>query len=238
MNLFSIIIILMIIMSGLVGWKRGVLKEAVFFIGTIIIFVIAYKLKDVVGDLLCKYLPFFTFSDNLEGVVSLNILIYQTLAFALIVGVLYGIFGIIMTMTGIMQKIVNMTIILALPSKILGFIIGLIEGYIIVFVLLVALAIPLKQIPSYAENSLTNKIIYESPILSKSIGNVGDAISDIYGLIDSINKKHQTTNQINLDCIDIMLKYKIVSVREINKLIALDKLDTINNIESITNKYK
>lgn len=237
MNLFNIVIILMILMTGLVGWKRGVLKEAVFLIGTILIFVIAFNMKNVVGDVLCKYLPFFTFSGNLEGVITLNIFIYQAIAFAFIVAVLYAIFSFIMAMTGIMQKIVNATIILALPSKILGLIIGLIEGYIIMFVILVALAIPLKQIPSYEESSLANKIIHDTPLLSKSIGNVGNAISDIYELVDNINKNMQTTNEINLECLDIMLKYKIVSVKEIRKLNALDKLDTVKNIDTVLEKY-
>lgn len=237
MNLFNIVIILMILMTGLVGWKRGVLKEAVFLIGTILILIIAFNMKNVVGDVLCKYLPFFTFSGNLEGVITLNIFIYQAIAFAFIVAVLYAIFSFIMAMTGIMQKIVNATIILALPSKILGLIIGLIEGYIIMFVILVALAIPLKQIPSYEESSLANKIIHDTPLLSKSIGNVGNAISDIYELVDNINKNMQTTNEINLECLDIMLKYKIVSVKEIRKLDALDKLDTVKNIDTVLEKY-
>lgn len=237
MNLFNIVIILMILMTGLVGWKRGVLKEAVFLIGTILILIIAFNMKNVVGDVLCKYLPFFTFSGNLEGVITLNIFIYQAIAFAFIVAVLYAIFSFIMAMTGIMQKIVNATIILALPSKILGLIIGLIEGYIIMFVILVALAIPLKQIPSYEESSLANKIIHDTPLLSKSIGNVCNAISDIYELVDNINKNMQTTNEINLECLDIMLKYKIVSVKEIRKLDALDKLDTVKNIDTVLEKY-
>lgn len=237
MNLFNIVIILMILMTGLVGWKRGVLKEAVFLIGTILILIIAFNMKNVVGDVLCKYLPFFTFSGNLEGVITLNIFIYQAIAFAFIVAVLYAIFSFIMAMTGIMQKILNATIILALPSKILGLIIGLIEGYIIMFVILVALAIPLKQIPSYEESSLANKIIHDTPLLSKSIGNVGNAISDIYELVDNINKNMQTTNEINLECLDIMLKYKIVSVKEIRKLDALDKLDTVKNIDTVLEKY-
>lgn len=237
MNLFNVIIILMILMTGLVGWKRGVLKEVVFLIGTVLIFIIAFNLKNVVGDILCKYLPFFTFSGNLEGVVTLNILIYQVIAFAFIASVLYGIFSYIMAVTGIMQKIVNATIILALPSKLLGLIIGLIEGYIIMFVILVALAIPLKQIPGYEESSLSNKIIHNTPILSSSVGNIGNAISDIYELVDNINNNTQTTNEINLECLDIMLKYKVVSVKEIKKLDALDKLDTVKNIETVLEKY-
>ena len=237
MNLFNIVIILMILMSGLVGWKRGVLKEAVFLVGTVLIFIISFNLKNIVGDILCKYLPFFTFSNNLQGVVTLNILIYQTIAFAVVASILYAIFSYVMIATGIMQKLVNATIILALPSKILGLIIGLIEGYIIIFVVLISLAIPLKQIPSYQESTLSNKIIYNSPILSKSVGNVKDSISDIYKLIDSINNKSLSTNDINLKTLDIMLKYKIITKQEVRKLVALDKLESVRNIDSIIDKY-
>ena len=237
MNLFNIIIILVILISGIVGWKRGVLKEFVFLIGTILVFVIAFNLKEPLGNTLCKYLPFFEFSGNLKGLISLNILIYQTIAFILVVGILYTIFGIIMTATKIMQKLLNATIILLIPSKILGMIIGLIEGYIIVFAAVVLLAIPLKDNSQYQNSSLVNKIMYNSPILSDTIGDFTNAISDIYKTVDNINS-NKGTNEINLEVIDVMLKYDIVSLKTIKQLEVLDKLRDIKNIDIIIKKYE
>lgn len=237
MNIFNIIIILVIIMSGITGWKRGVLKETVFLIGTILIFVIAFNLKEPLGNTLCKYLPFFEFSGNLKGLISLNILIYQTIAFILVVGILYTIFGIVMTVTKIMQKILNATIILLIPSKILGMIIGLIQGYIIVFTAIVLLAIPLKDVSQYQNSTLVNKIMYNSPILSDTIGDFTNAISDIYETVDNINN-NKNANDINLEVIDVMLKYKIVSVKTVKQLEVLDKLKDIKNINTIIEKYE
>jgi len=238
MNIFNIIIIFIIIMSGITGWKRGVLKETIFLIGTILIFIIAFNLKGTIGNFLCKYLPFFEFSGNLEGLVSLNILIYQAIAFILIVSILYALFNIVMTVTKIMQKILNATIILLIPSKILGMIIGLIQGYIIAFAIIVILAIPLKQVPEYQNSSLANKIMYNSPILSNTIGDFTNTISDIYKIVDNINDNNKNTNEINLEIIDVMLKYKIVSVKTVKQLDVLNKLKDINNLNNIIKKYE
>ena len=77
MSILDVIIILIILMFGAVGYKKGVIKEGVSLIGTILVFIISYMFKGVIGNELCKFLPFFNFSGKLEGLVSLNIIIYQ-----------------------------------------------------------------------------------------------------------------------------------------------------------------
>ena len=58
MNIFDIGIILLLCMGFIVGWKNGVIKELVSFVGIIIVFIISYQLKGIVGNVLCKLLPF------------------------------------------------------------------------------------------------------------------------------------------------------------------------------------
>jgi len=50
MNWFDIVIIIIIILSGMVGFKRGVFKEIILFLGIIVVFVLSYKLKNYIGD--------------------------------------------------------------------------------------------------------------------------------------------------------------------------------------------
>ena len=60
-TIVDIVIILYLIISGIVGFKRGVFKEVVMFVGTLLVFFIAYKLKDPVGEFLILRLPIFDF---------------------------------------------------------------------------------------------------------------------------------------------------------------------------------
>ena len=80
MGAIDIVIILLLIMFAVVGWKQGVIKEVVQLGGMVVILVISFMFKDELGNVFCKWLPFFDFTGSpVEGMVSLNILIYQLL---------------------------------------------------------------------------------------------------------------------------------------------------------------
>ena len=57
MNNISIAIVLIIISFGLLGLKRGALKEAVIVFGNILVIAIAYFLKDMLASYLMNALP-------------------------------------------------------------------------------------------------------------------------------------------------------------------------------------
>ena len=135
MNILDIIIILLLLASAITGFKRGVIKELVMLVGIVIVYIIAFSLKGILGLLLCKICPFFSF----DGLPSLNIIMYQLIAFIIIASVLFGIYHFILKLTGIIQKVIDLSIILTLPSKILGLAVGFIEGYIILFMILLVL---------------------------------------------------------------------------------------------------
>lgn len=222
MNIIDIVIILLIILSFINGCKRGILKEAVMLCGTIVIYIVSFLLKNKLGLLLCKILPFF----NLDGLVSLNILIYQLVAFFLIASFLFSIFGIVLKVTGVLQKLVNMTIILTIPSKILGGILGLVEGYIVIFALLIILSVPFKNIDIFKNSNLNNKIITSSPILSSTLGNLDDLIIDIYDIkID----KDQDKDKINDKIFDMYIDYNVISREDLDSIIKSGKLDKAKN---------
>lgn len=222
MNIIDVVIFLLIILSFINGYKRGVLKEVVMLCGTIVIYIVSFLLKDKLGLILCKILPFF----NLDGLVSLNILIYQLIAFFLIASFLFSIFGIVLKVTGVLQKLVNMTIILTIPSKILGGILGLIEGYIVIFALLIILSVPFKNIDIFKNSNLNNKIITSSPILSSTLGNLDDLIIDIYDIkID----KDQDKDKMNDKILDMYIDYNVISREDLDSIIKSGKLDKAKN---------
>ena len=97
--------------------------------------------------------------------------------------------------------------------------------------------IPLKNQNVFRNSKLVNNIIYKTPILSKSTSNFTNSIEEVYDLASKVSNKEISTNEANLETLDIMLKYDIVTKDTIETLIKLKKLDNINNIDKILNKY-
>lgn len=233
MNIFGIIVILLIISSGVMGLKKGFLKESVVFIGTILVYIISFLLKDKIGLVLCKWFPFFSF----DGLQTLNILVYQLIAFIFIATILFSIATIIFKLTGIIQKLVDITIILTLPSKILGFIFGILEGYIVMFLILIILAIPLRNVELFKESTVVTKIMYNSPILSKTLGGVPKTIEDILDVTTEIQKTDYNKNKVALDIMKIELDHNIISKEDTLDLIERGKLDKVQGIKSFVKNY-
>jgi uncharacterized membrane protein required for colicin V production len=229
LNIFNIIIVLMIIGYIIGGWKSGVVKETTNFIGMILVFFLSYLLMGVVGNFLCTILPFFDF----KGLVSLNILIYHGIAFLILYSVFMAIYQFIVKISNGLQKIINATIILAIPSKILGAIIGFIEGWISIFIVLLVLLIPLRNFDQFKDSTLNNVILFHTPVLSDTVKPFTKGVKEIYNVSSDITKKKITTNEANLKSIKIMLKYKLVDKDTIKTLIEKNKLNGIEDIESV-----
>ncbi len=238
MNILDIVIALVLIMSAIIGFKRGAIKEVVSLVGIIIVFILAFSLKGVLGNVLCKWLPFFNFAGNLEGVTVLNILLYQLIAFLIIYSLLFSIYMIVVKISGIVQKIVHMTVILWLPSKLIGAVVAFITGYVMVFVVLLALLIPLKDTDIFKNSKFANYIVYDTPILASSSANISTSINEIYELGEDLSKGDISKNEANVKTMDILLKYKVVSAETARELVVLDKLDGISGLDKVIEKYE
>lgn len=237
MNIFDIGIILLYIMFFISGFKRGVIKELASLAGIIAVFIFSYILKGYLGNIFCLIFPFFKFSGTYEGITVINIILYQLLAFIIIFSVLIGLYGVVLKISKWLQKIVNMTIVLWLPSKILGGIVSLITGRIVLFIIFVILLIPLKDQAIYHESKQVNKIIYKTPILSKSTNKITTAVEELNTLGENLRSKKISKNAANLEGLDIILKYNITNKKTIEKLEEAHKLDDIDNIKSVLNNY-
>lgn len=237
MSIIDIGIILFILCFILIGAKQGLIKTGVSLVALVIIFVISYVFKEHIGNFLCKYLPFFNFSGNIKGLVSLNILIYQLAGFFIILGVLMGVYTIIMTLTGWIQKLVNMTILLKLPSSIGGGIIGLIEGYLVTFLILLIAMIPMQTMTLLKESKLADFILNKTPIVSESTSDLTKSASEIYSLVDQVTNKKIDINEANLKSIDIMIRYKVITPHTVEQLIVLDKLEDVVGLDHVLNRY-
>ena len=229
-------IIGIILIFGVGGLKNGFFKQTVITIGTILLFVVSYYLKDFVADFLSYNLPFFDFGGDMMGLVSLNIIMYQLIGFILVFVVLSVIFGIIVKITGIFEKILKFTIILGIPSKILGFLLGLVEGYVVVFIALFFLHQPIVDVKVLGESKFMNPILSSSPVLSNVVADTNDVISEVYVLVDDY-LKDKDVHKFNVKSIDTMLKYKVIDVDYMDKLIEKDKIN-IPGITMVVDKYR
>lgn len=238
MSIIDIGIILFILCFIIVSAKQGLIKSAVSLAGFVVIFVIAYTFKEQIGNFLCKYLPFFEFSGNLKGLVSLNILMYQLVGFFMICTVLFAIYSVIMTISGWLQKLVNMTILLKLPSAIGGGIVGLVEGYLFAFIILLLAMIPMQTTKYFKDSVVAKFILYETPIVSESTSDITNSVTEIYTLAEKVANKKIDINEANLKSIDIMIRHKIITPHTVEQLIVLDKLKEVKDIELVLNRYE
>lgn len=230
----DIIIVLILLMGAVVGFKRGVIKSAVTFIGAIVVIILAFYLKNPVSKLMYTYLPFFNFAGDFEGLTVLNIVIYEALVFVIVYVILMSILQILISVTGVIEKVLNFTIVLGIPSKLLGALFGFFETYLFVFVALFLLS----QIPvtnAYIKDSfVADKIANSSPILSGISENYYKAFEEIISIKDqNIHDK----NEYNRQSLDILLKYDIVDVDSARDLIESGKMP-IDNAEGILDKYE
>lgn len=235
MNIVDIIIVLLLILGAITGFKRGAIKSLVSFVGLVIALILAYYLKNPVASLMYEHLPFWSFGGVFKGVTVLNILFYEVLAYFLILALLFIGVRLLNFVANTIEKALKFTIILGIPSKILGIFVGFIETYIYLFVILYFLSLPMFNISLVKESTLTNRMLNNTPILSGSVEKPLNAFVDIYDL--SKDYKDSSNNEFNREALDVLLKNEIVEVESIDKLVEKNKIK-IDNIDSILNKYR
>ncbi len=232
--MIDIIIILFLLMGMIVGFKRGVIKSATMFLGAILVIILSYSLKNPVSHLLYSVFPFFHFANEFEGLSVLNLVIYEAIAFLLVYIVLMIILQIIIKITGGIEKILKFTILLGIPSKLLGGLFGLFETYLFVFVALFLMSqIPVLN-PYMKQSTLAPMITNSSPVLSNFTKEYYQAFEEIISIKDqNLNDKEE----YNRKSLDILLKYKIVDVNTVKELLENGKLE-IPDANSILEKYE
>lgn len=223
MNIVDAVILLALLAGALIGFKKGFIKTMVSLIGTILVIVISFKLKEPIADFMFKYLPFFDFSGMYEGLTVLNILIYDTIAFLLVFVFLSAILGIIINITGVIEKLLNVTIILGAFSKILGAIAGLLEMIAFVYIVLFALAQFNVTSEFVLQSKVGTTILNNTPILSNVAATSVVAIEDIYEL----QKEYadgKDNQKYNSEALMILVRYNIISADKAQDLIDSGKL--------------
>ncbi len=237
MNILDIGIIIFIIFGGILGLKRGFTRELVEAIGFIVVIVLAYFLKNPLSVLMYEYLPFFNFG-LLKNVEIFNILIYEGIAFIICILVLSALLKVVLLATSVFEKILNTTIILGIPSKIAGAIIGLLHHFIVAFAILYVLAIFCFDVDFVNESELKNKILNNTPLLSNIADKGMNIINEFLVLKDQYTDSSISEDEFNYQAIELFLKYDIITPESLERLIEKGKISEFDNYSDLINTYK
>lgn len=236
MNVVDIIIIILLISYALKGFKDGAIKEIVSFVGVFAILVIAYILKNPLSVYMYQNFPFFNFHGILSGISVLNIVVYEAIAFLGVAGILLIIYKVLIAATNIVETILKVTIILEIPSKIIGFLVGLIEGITITFFILF-IGIQFDETREYIDASkFGNTILTETPVLSNTTNKIYASIDEIYTLANEY-KESDNKNEVNLKALEVLLKYKVIDAHNAQVLVDTGKLTMYGATELIDKYY-
>ena len=122
----DILIIVFLLLGTYAGWRKGLIKSLVNFIGLIAVVILSFYLKTFIANFLIDKMPFLNFA-GLNGLSSVNILIYNIISFIFVFIILYCVLNIIISITGFSDMLLKFTVIWIIPSKILGALVGLLE---------------------------------------------------------------------------------------------------------------
>ena len=232
MNIVDTIILLGLFLGAVTGFVRGFFKQTVIFLGTILVVVLAFLIKNPLSTIMYQNLPFFKFG----GLTALNILVYEVIAFIIAVTILTLILAIIIKITGIIEKILKFTVILALPSKLLGMIVGIMQSIVIMYIILCIMSLPTLKMYFLKDSKYTNVILTKTPIISNITNDIVKSFNEIAELT-KIKIDLKDADNTNGKIVDVLLKNNIVTIGNVDNLVESKKI-SIDNYLELKDKYK
>lgn len=222
MNVVDVIIIALLILGGVAGFKAGVIKKLTDFIGMFVVIILAFYLKNYISVIMYENLPFFNFFGLINGIDTLNILLYEVIAFLVIFIALLFVLKVVLMLTGLVEKILKATVILSIPSKLLGIVVGVIEMYVYLFLILVIVSLPIFDSSFLKDSKMKNFILNNTPVLSGVSEEIIDIYGDVYNIID--NRKNKTNEQLNEEILKVLIDKKVVTKESAKKLVDRNKI--------------
>ena len=223
MNFIDIFIIIFLCFGLIVGWKNGFTRQLVSSIGFILAIVLAYCLKGFVASIFFKSMPFF----NFNGITVINIIFYEFLAFLNTLSVLVFLVKILLKASSFFEKILNVTIVLGVPSHILGAIIGAIEYFVITFIIIFFFNLPVFNFSVVRDCKFTKTFLDKKNILNT----VCEDTLELYNKVNELKEKAQNEtdkSKVNIEILQLLRQYKMISQNDVDYLISHGKLENVD----------
>lgn len=227
MEILDGVIIILFTLGIWYGTKKGFINGTLSLIGLAFILTFSFLFHTMVADVLLKGMPFLKFRGVYKGITSLNILFYEVVGFLLIFVFLLSILGLVLKITGILQKIIDYSIVLTLPSKTLGVLVGFINSLIVIFIMLFVLLNINSTRHLVHESKIGSFILERTFILSNVTSKYYGATSEINMVIDDCKKSKDDKKICNANVANVLIKYNIVSKNKVIELIDNKKLKNI-----------
>ena len=227
----DIIVLIFILFGALIGFKNGIIKSVVSFVGLIIAVLIAWYLKNPISEFMYTKLPFINFTGNLS---LYNIVIYELIAFLIILIVLLAVLRLITIATGLIDKLVGFATGLGIFSKILGAVFSFIEHYVIVFIVLFLLYNFTTLNTVMNSDSISTKMLESTPILSSMVRDEFKSLEEVASLTDNYK---EGTKEYNQELFRILLKYNVIKVETAQSLIDNNKVN-FEGSQDVVNEFK
>ena len=222
--LISILIIALLVFGVYEGQKKGLLKTLIGLIGLIAIVIISYSLRIPLANFLIDKMPFFNFGGPLAGLTTLNILLYNLIAFIVIFVVLYCVLNIIISLTNFIDTLLKFTVIWVIPSKIGGALLGFIETWIFVFLALFILVQFNTTSEIITNSKVANIVLDNTPLIGSYLGGAKDASVSIYSMIKKHTSGEYDVKELNRDILSIEIVNGLITKEKANELIDTGKL--------------
>ena len=131
---------------------------------------------------------------------------------------------IVLKLTKIIDKILKMTIILNFPSRVLGGILGLLEGIVVSFIV-VFIMFSVNKTRNYVTTSRYGEdLLIKMPMANK----VTKPVIKSYKEIIKIGKEYKDSEDrelANKEALDILLKYRIIDKKNAKYLVETGKIE-------------
>ncbi|NLL01604.1 MAG: CvpA family protein [Mollicutes bacterium] len=236
MNFIDWLIIVIIGFAMINGFRQGIINSVIAFIGTLLVFILAFYLKNPISIFLYEKFPFFNLGGKFAGVSVFNVLIYEGISYIITISLLAIILKVISKVTGIFNSLLNATLVLGIPSKILGALVGLFQGYVIAFLTIFILGLISGTSTKVNESKYAGFIMEKTPVLSEIVGDTYKSITEVYDIC--VSYKNQTNkDEANLRSLEVLLKYEILSVDSADVLIAKERITTSGS-SIVVDKYR
>ena len=226
MNVVDIVILIFLAFGALLGFKRGFTHQLVSLVGIFAIIVLSYLLKNPVSVFLYNNLPFINFGGIFKDISVINILVYEIIAFFVIFVLLTLVFKILLKVTKVFEKILKWTIILGIPSKILGAALGIVQNLIYVFVVLYILNLPTVNVNIIENSKVAKKILNETPILTS----ICDKTLIVFNEVSALSKEYENSDNVtefNQKALNIMIDNGVITKENAQNLIDKGKLKNL-----------
>lgn len=235
-TLATIFIFIGLFLGFLLGLGAPFSDKTVKAIGIILAVFAAHYIKNPVSVFFYSHLPFFNFFGPVEGITSLNILLYEFLAFIIVLILILVLLRILLIFTKVIDKLVGFVLGIGIPTNLITGLLGFVIAYMILFVIAyVGMTVVALSGQPRGDKTFIDTFV-QTPVLKGTIGQPLGSLFEIANLsIDyDINTRK---DEFNTKSLEVLIDNKIISIENAKNLLESGKLN-IKDSGKIIAKYE